>query len=348
MKSLTNFSNRSPHDCNPMTTRPSTSIALCSYNGEPFIGEQLESFLQQSILPDELIICDDGSSDRTIEIIETFSQQAPFPVNLICNKNNLGSTKNFEQAISLCQGEIIFLSDQDDIWHPKKIAITLNSFTPKQTVAVFSNANIVDADNRGLGYDLWSSAPFEKQQQQLLINNQPFEALLKHNFVTGATLAFRQELRPQILPIPEEWVHDGWIALLLSIFGDITAIDQPLINYRQHAANQIGGTRLTLWQRLNSLQTKQIYSQHYLDEAARYQQAYRHLEPNLSQQQKTTFLEKIEHCRNRGRLKNSRISRLPTAVTELVHGRYHRYAYGWYSVANDLLYHRIPSTKPTS
>ncbi len=331
-----------------MTTKPSTSIALCSYNGESFIGEQLESFLQQSVQPDELIICDDGSSDRTVDIIEMFSRKAPFPVNLICNKINLGSTKNFEQAISSCQGEIIFLSDQDDIWHPEKIATTLNSFASKQTSAVFSNANIVDADNRGLGYDLWSSAPFEKRQQQLLISNHPFEALLKHNFVTGATLAFRQELCPQILPIPEEWVHDGWIALLLSIFGSISAIDQQLINYRQHAENQIGGTRLTLWQRLGSLQTKQIYSQHYLDEAARYQQAHHYLEPNLNQQQKSAFLAKIEHCQNRGCLKNNRISRLPIIFKELIHGRYHRYAYGWYSIANDLLYQRIPSTSTTS
>ncbi len=330
-----------------MATRLSTSIALCSYNGESFINEQLHSFLQQTVLPDELIICDDGSSDRTIEIIEAFSQQAPFPVKLICNNNNLGSTKNFEKAITLCQREIIFLSDQDDIWHPEKIAITLDHFASKKTVAVFSNANIVDANNRGLGYDLWSSAPFETQQRKQLINNQPFEALLKHNFITGATLAFRRELCPQISPIPKEWVHDGWIALLLALFGDIMAIDQPLINYRQHAANQIGGTRLTLWQRLCDLQTKQIQSQHYLDEAARYQQALCHLKTNLSRQQRTRFLEKIEHCRNRGRLKNSRISRLPTIATELIHGRYHRCAYGWYSIANDLLYQRIPSTKQT-
>src|SRR5437868_6261824 len=97
------------------------SVALCTYNGEKYLPDQLASYLKQERLPDELVICDDGSSDNTVEIIKRFATEAPFPVQLHVNENNLGSTKNFEKAFQLCQGEIITPSDQDDVWHEKKL-----------------------------------------------------------------------------------------------------------------------------------------------------------------------------------------------------------------------------------
>src|SRR5688572_3171861 len=98
------------------------SVALCSYNGARFIHDQLSSIARQSRLPDELVICDDRSSDNTIAIIEKFAVDAPFPVRSHVNPTNLGSTKNFELAISRCCGDFIALSDQDDIWHQDKLA----------------------------------------------------------------------------------------------------------------------------------------------------------------------------------------------------------------------------------
>lgn len=90
------------------------STAMCTYNGEKYLREQLESIARQTLLPNELVVCDDCSSDETVEIIQDFSRNAPFSVRLMINENNLGFAKNFEKAITLCSGEIIVLSDQDD------------------------------------------------------------------------------------------------------------------------------------------------------------------------------------------------------------------------------------------
>jgi glycosyltransferase involved in cell wall biosynthesis len=90
------------------------SIAMASYNGGRFIGRQLQSFANQSLLPSQLVICDDGSSDDTVAIVEEFAARAPFDVQLVINPERLGYNRNFAKAIGLCTGDLIFLSDQDD------------------------------------------------------------------------------------------------------------------------------------------------------------------------------------------------------------------------------------------
>src|SRR5882724_11959920 len=92
------------------------SVAMCTYNGAGFLSEQLESIAAQTRLPDELVICDDRSTDESVEIVRNFARHTPFSVRLEMNEENLGSTKNFEKSIGLCQGEIIALADQDDVW----------------------------------------------------------------------------------------------------------------------------------------------------------------------------------------------------------------------------------------
>ena len=105
-----------------MSQHLSISIALCTYNGERFLRKQLDSYIQQTRLPDELVICDDGSKDRTLEILEEFAAKAPFSVRIYQNVQNLGWSKNFEKAINLCTGDLIALSDQDDEWLSHKLA----------------------------------------------------------------------------------------------------------------------------------------------------------------------------------------------------------------------------------
>jgi glycosyltransferase involved in cell wall biosynthesis len=97
------------------------SIALCTYNGERFLPRQLASILEQTRLPDEMVVCDDGSTDGTLEILHDFADQATFPVEVIRNGHTLGSSENFVQAIGLCEGTFIALSDQDDIWYPSRL-----------------------------------------------------------------------------------------------------------------------------------------------------------------------------------------------------------------------------------
>lgn len=97
------------------------SVAMCTYNGEEYLWEQLLSIAEQTRLPDELIVCDDSSTDTTLQILNEFQKMAPFSVRIYCNEAKLGPSKNFEKAITLCSGDVIALSDQDDVWLPRKL-----------------------------------------------------------------------------------------------------------------------------------------------------------------------------------------------------------------------------------
>lgn len=224
-----------------MKPTPKTSIALCTYNGEAFLPEQLDSFSAQTLLPDELIVCDDGSTDGTINLLTQYATNAPFPVAIYHNPSNLGSTRNFAKAVALCCGDIVFLADQDDVWRRDKVYAVLAEFGRHPTVGlVFSNATLVDAMRRPLGQRLWENLNFRMKgtEQDAPINL--FPRLTKECLVTGATMAFRREYTSVVLPIGEGWVHDGWIAYIVSAFADVAAIDQDLIEYRQHSRQQIG------------------------------------------------------------------------------------------------------------
>ena len=102
------------------------SIAMATYNGQTFLLEQLQSFTEQTILPDEVVITDDCSSDKTVALINSFKKTAPFKIRVYSNEKNLGYTQNFNKALQLCTNDLIFLSDQDDVWLPTKIEYMLN------------------------------------------------------------------------------------------------------------------------------------------------------------------------------------------------------------------------------
>jgi glycosyltransferase involved in cell wall biosynthesis len=99
-----------------------TSIALATYNGEKYVEEQLDSYLTQTVLPDELIVSDDCSTDATQQMLGAFAKKAPFRVVLLCNIENVGYGQNFSRALSQTTGDLVFLSDKDDVWFPEKIA----------------------------------------------------------------------------------------------------------------------------------------------------------------------------------------------------------------------------------
>lgn len=124
-----------------------TSVAMCTYNGAKYIREQLDSILNQSHLVDEIVICDDGSIDETIEIIKRIKRNTAIPISIYINEPHLGVNLNFEKAIKLCQGDIIFLSDQDDIWEENKVDTIIGYFsTHEDKNVVFGDAVLI---NRG-------------------------------------------------------------------------------------------------------------------------------------------------------------------------------------------------------
>lgn len=224
-----------------MILEPRISVALCTYNGESFLREQLDSFSAQTQLPDELVVCDDGSSDGTIRLLEEYAEHAPFSVSIHRNPTNLGSNQNFGLAISRCKGDIIFLSDQDDVWRPDKVATVMAEFARYPAAGlVFSNARLVDDARQPLRHRLWETVRFQPPGDKRVAAINLFSRLTYEYLLTGATMAVRKEYLAAILPIADGWVHDGWIAYIVSALADPVAIDEDLIDYRQHPRQQIG------------------------------------------------------------------------------------------------------------
>src|ERR1044072_5158133 len=158
------------------------SIALCTYNGAAYLNEQLESFAAQTRTPDELVISDDQSTDDTLRLIEEFAATARFPVQLSVNESNLGTPKNFEKAISLCRGDVILLSDQDDVWHRDKLESVERMFEAKpQLSLVFSNAELVDERLNPFAETLFDRLGFNGPKQRLVKSGRALEVQLREN-----------------------------------------------------------------------------------------------------------------------------------------------------------------------
>jgi glycosyltransferase involved in cell wall biosynthesis len=220
-----------------------TSVAMCTYNGEKYIKEQLKSILNQTVTIDEIVICDDGSNDKTIATIEQFQVEYPNKIFLYKNPVNLGSNKNFQKAIKICNGDYIFLSDQDDLWKETKVEKIIQHFSKNEYLeGVFSNADLINDESENFTQNsLWDSVFFIENELQKPID---LYCLIKSkkNMVTGATLCFKKEIKNLILPIPviHEFYHDEWIAIILASRKKFGYVTDKLISYRIHSGQQMG------------------------------------------------------------------------------------------------------------
>jgi len=317
----------------------SLSVALCTYNGSAFLLEQLKSIAEQTLQPEELIISDDGSQDHTLEIATQFAKQAKFKVRLHANPSNVGSTKNFERAIQLSEGDIILLSDQDDVWRKDKLERLAHEFGKSSDFgAVFSDAEVVDDQLSPLGYTLWERYAFTPGKRRQFLHGCAFAVLLNQNAVTGATLAFRSWLKPYVLPIPPGWMHDAWIGIIAAVVSKIGLIPEPLISYRQHETNQIGGRRPSWPQYVKSAwhDNSSFYKEYVLQLQQLRQRLGTFQMPALHKQ--LAMLDaRILHFEARSRLPVQRFRRVPLAIKELLTLRYFRHSNGGISLAKDLI-----------
>ncbi len=315
------------------------SVAMCTFNGGTYLLHQLESIAAQSRLPMEIVICDDGSEDDTLLLIQNFASRARFPVKVSVNKARIGSTKNFEKAIQQCQGDVVVLCDQDDVWHQEKISRLEGAFSACPEVGlVFSNADMVDADLKPIGYSLWEALGFRRRQQGRFAHGRAFEVLMKHNVITGATLAFRAQFRNVLLPIPPEWVHDGWIALVMAAISKLVGIEDRLIAYRQHGANQLGALKRSLPRKLVEPQgnLEETYDR-YVNQLVQVRDRLEKVMNPIPLSLLSMIEEKLVHLQARRSLSSKRILRLPQVFRETATLRYFRYSNGSQSLLRDLL-----------
>lgn len=222
------------------------SVAMCTYNGALYIEEQLRSILAQTVPVNEIVICDDGSTDATISVIEKVREDIErLGMHLLLKENRtpLGVNANFEKAMGLCSGDIIFLSDQDDVWETNKVETIARYFEehPKKQV-VFGNAWLIDDNgNKLTERTLLDVAGFSIENQWYFDHGYAWELWCQENRATGATMAVRRPfIKGMSMTMGNIQYHDAVLAIEALKENALGYIMEPLIRYRRHRGQESG------------------------------------------------------------------------------------------------------------
>lgn len=216
-------------------------IVMATYNGAAYLEEQIESLLGQTYKNITIEVCDDGSSDETCSMIQRYCE-GDDRISLHRNEENLGYVKNFLEGIRRSSAPYIMLCDQDDIWDPDKVEVTLHAMKQEESVnddvpvLVFTDAMNYNSDSGE------ETGRFHKTSH-LDTKKVDTAHLFMENKCIGCTVMVNRQILPFLSRFPEEIrVHDWWLALICSHFGKIVYVDQPTLRYRQHGGNMIGGS----------------------------------------------------------------------------------------------------------
>lgn len=223
------------------------SVALCTYNGAKYIEEQLRSILNQTMQVDEIVICDDGSIDETVEIVKRIKKDADVEIRIFQNEINLGFKENFFNGIEKCNGDVVFLSDQDDLWCPNKVdAIVRWLDAHSDKMVVFSDAFLIDETGNYLEGSLWKRFGFDRKKQKYFDKGFGLDIWAWSNRATGATMAVRKSYIESIgWRKSNDDFHDKIIALHGLEDQLLGYINQKLICYRLHGGQACGANNLS-------------------------------------------------------------------------------------------------------
>ncbi len=234
--------------------RPRVSVALASYNGEQYLEEQLQSILAQEPAPDEVIVSDGGSTDRTVAVAaQVLATRPDVASQVISDGARLRVAANFERAIAATTGDLVALSDQDDVWHPGRLARGVEAFASPDVLLAHSDARLVTASGEPLPFSLFAALRIGPAELRELAGEDAFRLLIRRNLVTGATVMVRRRLLELASPFPREWVHDEWLAITAAAFGRLAPATAEEIDYRQHGRNAIGVVEPTLAHRIRRM-----------------------------------------------------------------------------------------------
>jgi hypothetical protein len=313
------------------------SVALCTFNGAIYLPALLASLAAQTRRPAELVVCDDCSGDDTVPLLRQFAAGAPFPVRLHVNPVLLGSTRNFDLCLGLCSGDTLFLCDQDDVWHPDKLERMAAAFAEGSDIGmVAADSELVGAGGERLGRRQWANLGFRPPAD----NRLGVRHLLPFNVVTGAAAAFRADLLDLIRPIPTVWVHDAWSALLAAAVSEVRLVREPVIDYRQHAGQQIGSPQLTLGEQVRRARKRD--AGYFARTAACFEASADRLAQHRARVRDPEVIPllraKAAFARTQQRMREgSRLGRVLPALRLLAAGDYTRLSLGWKAFAADLL-----------
>jgi glycosyltransferase involved in cell wall biosynthesis len=235
----------------PGNIAPLISIALCTFNGERHLREQLDSVLAQDWPHLEIIAIDDASTDGTPAILATYAKQDT-RIRYSRNERNLGYHLNFETAITRCQGRWIAPCDQDDIWLPHKLSTLAGELGAGRSVLAYGDSELMDEHGHALHQRL-------SDRMRRFSTDDPVPFWFANN-VTGHAMLFERDLLAHALPFPTHLFHDWWLAYVAASTGRISYVDQCLVRYRQHARTMtdITGSRPDTAERTRGFRRREL------------------------------------------------------------------------------------------
>lgn len=227
------------------------TVIICTYNGEKYISKQLESILAQTRPVDEIIVSDDSSTDKTVQCVRKILKKSEIPYFISVNEKNMGVVRNFYEATKRATGDYIFLCDQDDIWMNNKISV-FDNYIIRSTpcpLMIFSDGLLINAFDQISKKRLWEEVNFEPKK---LKHRSIMQLLLNHNFVTGSASAVSRNLTKELDNVPDDWLHDSWLAILAASRNSLAFIPEVTYYYRIHDSNVVGIQQRSLFEKVHS------------------------------------------------------------------------------------------------
>jgi glycosyltransferase involved in cell wall biosynthesis len=238
------------------------SVALATYNGSKYLAALLESLSKQTLQPVEIVAFDDCSSDGTVAILKKYSNV--LPIRLFVNERSMGVVENFKRAATACQGDYVALCDQDDVWLPDKLALSVAAMIKidgDRPAMVFTDLIIVDENLTSIAKSYW-------HHRRLQPAKETFASLIYGNFVTGCTMVVNRAMIRELAKMPANvLMHDFWLACVAYGIGRYTMLEQQTLLYRQHTSNVTindSVTWRTRWKRLTDLLTDETQAAQFL------------------------------------------------------------------------------------
>ncbi len=208
---------------------PTVAVVVATYNGATYLRQQLESIIQQTYKPSQIIIVDDASSDDTLQVANNFAAHHP-EVMVVQNETRLGYIKNFEKGMLIATASYVALSDQDDIWMPHKLETLLANIGDQ--MLAYSDSELIDANGQLLN-----------QKMSSIKNQLAYHTPIMYTigaWAPGHAMLFKKELVDKATPFPTLVTHDFWLGFVATCYSRVVYVNEPLVHYRQHTQNAIG------------------------------------------------------------------------------------------------------------
>lgn len=315
------------------------AVVVGTYQGAEFLGAQLASILGQTRQPDRIVITDDASSDETVAIARRALAGFQGESIITTNPGPRGVVANFSHGLAMGGGDLVALSDQDDIWRPDKLETMVAAFESRpELLLLHSDARLVDAHGAPIGGTLLESLSMSAAMRRLEHDGRGLQVLMRRNTVTGATTMVRRRLVEIALPVPPGWVHDEWLAMVAAAAGQFDLLEQPLIDYRQHGGNEIGARVLGV--RGKAARVGEPRAQRNTRLLTRAEQLPPRLEalgPAVDSAAVASARAKLAHERRRSALPERRLARIPSVAAATLRGDYHRFGRGTLDAFRDLI-----------